>query len=424
MHALTINKPSLAIIDPGLMEAGGHHAGLASMLLDDLEQGKGEPLLFVCHQQVDKRLLARIENLQLPVAPLFSANFYQVCQPLESLPDYDHLIAPLAQEYAHAFKITNEGTADRSVILCPCVSWQHALAMNVGLALFKRNNENNQSCVIAVCAMFNPGLTDNGITIDGSVARFNQLAFSWLDNHSEVTLFASDEELSCAYQHLLNRPLPLPIHPCYLMNWQQFSAELQQVNREENRVILYTGDAKLNKGFLLLPKLVTSNLRHHPHTTWVIQFTQNWPLPELEQAILELENIAAGTPQVELVKGYWQPTEMMRQFARASAILLPYSSSAYLYKSSGVLWLAAFSKLKILLTEQSWLSREAERLGLNWQLTESSILPLVANDESQDSSDGVIYKNKLYRDIWDWLGELTPSLFRGTNWDEKARGLQ
>ena len=66
---------SVFVIDPGMMEAGGHHAALLETLIHS-ESG-GAKVCVLTHQQLDNDLEIKAKNNSIQVNRFFSTNFYQ-----------------------------------------------------------------------------------------------------------------------------------------------------------------------------------------------------------------------------------------------------------------------------------------------------------------------------------------------------------
>lgn len=399
---------NVVVVDPGLMELGGHHAGLASSLADDIESGKKARLTFISHVELDRRLINRFKQSNIRLFTHFKTNFYDVMTASSSLSKLDKPIAYLAKEYESAFQLVSAMGAVGCVVLIPCIAWQHAIALNIAMIRLKANLGKQQALnfKIAACAMFNPGVSADYSVLDDALYFNNQLAFSWLKKHKECLVYASDFELSSVFHFLLRQDTAFPVHPSYLVNWSEFRTVIKQAKRDPNCIILYSGDAKKEKGFCELPNVISACLKSYPEKRLIVQYTVNWPMSELDSTIAELEKLSKAHSQICLHKDYWEVDTLLRYFAEASAIALLYNTSAYQNKSSGMLWLAAFAGLDVWVVGESWLTREAKRLGSEVYIFNVSSHVVKLTQLSQRCSLPSSYAETLFDDTWNWLETL------------------
>mgnify|MGYP007000236403 CR=1 len=66
----------IVVIDPGMMEAGGHHAALLSTLAsyDDVDK---QNVMLVTHKKLAMPLIAQAEEQKIRVVRHFESNFYE-----------------------------------------------------------------------------------------------------------------------------------------------------------------------------------------------------------------------------------------------------------------------------------------------------------------------------------------------------------
>lgn len=393
----------LQVIDPGLMELGGHHAGFATTLkylLNEHYANQPASVTVYTHQAIDKRLERKLThevsaNTQnISINGVFKTNFYQLFEKQNTIADANVFISKLACEYfatlsaiyeGYDSQLELKGTIANVVFFYPCLSWEHANALTIALSMLdaslhnKENTSNLASRLNAqhvICAMYNPGLNHKGLTIDVShrVKFFH--GFQKLVKHPSVRLFASDKELACQYQQLLNLSASVPIHPCYLHDWGQLpnGKRLHADEGEVPKVLLYNGDAKLNKGISLLPGIIetlqeqNSNVIGQLSLELTVQYTLSWQYPEIADALKKLQQQSEEYKNLTLCKQFWSQTELIEHIISASIVLLPYSAKAYSDKSSGFLWLCGALNKPVVILGESWLSREAERLGIHYTI--------------------------------------------------------
>src|SRR3546814_7420716 len=96
--------------------------------------------------------------------------------------------------------------------------------------------------------MYSPGVDGVGGTIDVQRRLNFRLAFAGLARLPGVELHASCGEYAAAYAALLDHARPLPVHPCFLGDWRKRPA--RRTGGGEDRILLYVGEVKQEKGFL------------------------------------------------------------------------------------------------------------------------------------------------------------------------------
>lgn len=325
-------RATIAVIDPGLMELGGHHAALLHTLASD---SIAPSIHYYCHQAVDKRLIELAVKTNSHITPCFKSNFYGVMDD-DSADNFAAgyaNIATLSNEYAHALTLA-EGA---SVVFLPCLSWQHLLAFAQA-----RTTSRNKAKIKA-CLMFPPGVNHRGELRDGHLATQYKLAIQ-LALKANIELFVSDTALQQGFEALLGKQLPL--HPSYLANWQQLPKGKPQAKNH----LLYFGDAKVEKGFNRLPSIARSVLSDSdPTLSAHIQFNQNWDLPEIDEAKKALEKLVETDQRLTISTDYLGTQQLALLLANASHVYQLYKSSDYLNKSSGLdWWIKFYSHLEVL----------------------------------------------------------------------------
>ena len=379
---------SVFVIDPGMMEAGGHHAAL----LETLIHSKSDDTLVsvLTHKQLDNDLENKAKKSGIQVHRIFSTNFYQHYEDSLNLHlgGMQHYIRLLAWEYTCALKLAAEFDSENEVVcFYPCLNWEHASAISLALTM----NSDQHKFTHKVCCMFKP------LEIDQQSKFLYKYAFGQLAKHSKVKLFASDWETR-GYYYQLGVTIE-GIHPCYLLPWQQLDV-IQTKTNSVPHLLLYMGDAKENKGFLLLPSLVKLLLANY-NVLLTVQYTLAWDCPKLADAITQLDELATEYKQLQLVTQFWSMTEVVRCMNETDLILCTYDTQVYQNKSSGLAWLASYFNVPVILRSECWLRREFERLGLPCLINSS----LTLKELPQAAQGDRYYRESLYADLLTWLTE-------------------
>jgi hypothetical protein len=383
---------SVFVIDPGMMEAGGHHAALLSTLIATESIVDTEITIFG-HMALDKLLAQQAIDHGITVKCHFSSNFYEhysdgIELKISGIQSY---IRQLAGEYYQAIqKILLHIGDNPAVCFYPCLNWEHANALSLALKLIGSDNLHISH---KVCCMFMPSKANE------TIARlYYQMAFGQLGNIPRVTLFASDSETLDYYQRL-NLAI-VGVHPCYLLPWQNFAIQPKKHNTFP-QLLLYMGDAKVDKGFLLLPSLVEDLLQAYDfQISLTIQYTLAWEYPALTEAICELNALAKKYHQLKLINEFLPTPQLIEMLNSVDTIVCTYEPSVYQTKSSGLAWLACFCNIPVVVREDCWLTREFTRLQHSFTVDASLTKFTIQTPTAKRETD---YFNCLFNELLVWL---------------------
>lgn len=105
--------------------------------------------------------------------------------------------------------------------------------------------------------------------------------------------------------------------------------------------VSYLGDAREEKGFQHLPKIISQVLSRASDVQFLIQLhlsKANESHAELRRAAEEIRKLAARTPdRVVILPGALGPQEYRDLVEKSDVVLLPYDKTAYRWRSSGIL---------------------------------------------------------------------------------------
>jgi len=391
-----------AIIDPALGRTGAHNQGFVDLLV---RQGIDASRLGIwCHASIDQSLRDRLVDSGIVVQSPFSTDFYQIIGKAGGIADHWEWIRALAEQYLHAMtQVLAAWPLDAIRVIHHTLSWEHASALSIAMRLLGARGDRLHHLVFL---MYSPGIDEAGCTFDENRRLNYRLAFHSLDTLPNVRLYASCEEYAHAYATLLGRPAPLPIHPCFIGDWRSPPRRKIVAVRGHERVLLYVGEIKQEKGFLSLPETLRRLLESSPPTRrFVVQFL-NVRNEASRKVLKALEQIAASHANVELHHGFWSDEKLHQELAACDILHLDYDAAAYAHKTSGLLWLAAWHGVPVRIPTSGWLQREARRLGLGIVSGASAAPDDVHIDES--AIDGS-YRRTLFAPFWQWLEQQDPS---------------
>ncbi|MGQ8366275.1 hypothetical protein [Glaciecola sp. 1036] len=383
----------ICIIDPGMMEAGGHHAALLNNFLVKHDQANINIHFFV-HQEIDRRFLDDAIERGFTVNKHFNQNFYEHFSndsnvSLSSIQSY---IRQLAIEYIEALKQYLSDFDSNTKIVCfyPSLNWDHACALNLALQHVKFGK---LQTIHKICCMFSQNRRSN---LKEKLQY--QISFKNLSLCSNVELYASDKE-TLDYYTSLNIPMS-GIHPCYLLPWKQIKQSETTLNTVP-RILLYLGDAKKSKGFLTLPETTLTILKQFNFSVEVIiQFTLPWENLEIDNTIEELKKISNQYSQLKIYREFWSVTKLSVIIQSVDLLCCTHCPQAYQYKSSGLVWLASYFNIPVIVKGNCWLTRELDRLESTYYINAAfkKLSISIARKSKRNN-----YFRTLFNDLIDWL---------------------
>lgn len=169
---------------------------------------------------------------------------------------------------------------------------------------------------------------------------------------------------------------------------------LEQSKDDNDRRInaTYIGDARDEKGFPLLPRLV-ADLRAAGYTEGDIKFTFqsnfNVPAGEIGSRIAKAELAVESPKQVSLVDGPFESRQYTALVNKADILLVPYDSHNYYARSSGIFAEALVAGIPVVASDKSWMSQELFEFNQNYyrELIEyKKIIKTNSLDNSQNHS--------------------------------------
>ena len=262
-----------------------------------------------------------------------------------------------------------------------------------------------------VCLMYHPGvLLPFKADLQNRYFKFN-CGFKALSQRPNVALFAAEYELTQCYRTMLGNVIGT--HPCGLISQQQFE-DIQLQKKLCPQVLLYVGDAKVNKGFLALPDLLESLVEtiFDENVKFLIQYTITNNSVDLAAVDKTLKQWALKDKRIAIQDDFLTEQAMHQLWLQTTDVVFNYDEAAYRYQSSGVLWQAAAYNANIYLMTDSWLNREAKRLGCHYWYakTWSQLQTYLQNNienfhqvEMNTSDKKNEYRNNLFSDLTSWL---------------------
>lgn len=346
----------LAVLDPALGRSGAHNRGFA----EAFAHRYGASVGFWCADAIPAEARDGLAAGGATVRPLFRQDFYALYHRPGWVAEHWPWIHALATDFLAALRdVLATWPGERVRVLHHTLSWEHATALSLAIRLL---GAEGRALSHLALLMYSPGVDASGATIDVDRRRKWKLAFSALAEQPGVALHAGCGEYAQAYAALLGLPAPLPVHPCLLGDWSETD---HAARREPARVIVYLGEAKQEKGFLELPQRLAdiAGGSRDPGARFVVHCVEC--RTDAARAVMaRVREIAASDPRIEVHEGYWDDARLREQLERASAMRLDYDPAVYAHKTSGLLWLAAWHRMRVHAPKGTWLWREGLRLGV------------------------------------------------------------
>lgn len=403
----------VALIDPALGRTGAHNRGFAHLLANSRDEC-GEIGIW-CNTAIESSVYEELASCGVSVEPVFDLDFYRILQKQGGgVSDHWEWIYALARQYELAFEqVQRRWPRGTICVVHHTLSWEHASAL--ALALKLAGGAANRLQHLALL-MFSPGMDEAGHIHDLDAVSNYRLAFRSLWETPAVSLFASCSEYSRAYAKLLELPAALPVHPCFLDVWDKRPVNANP--RPHNRLLLYAGEIKQEKGFLRLPLLLDEALRKTSEETEIVLQFVAVRNQAARNVVQELEAIASSHARVRIHVGFWTEQQLREMLRSTDVLCLNYDATAYRHATSGLLWLAAWYGVAVMVPAETWLRREAIRLGVPvW--TDFDVKPTKESGKNASHHD---YFKTLFTSFPKWLRQLASSLPGATDSVQSAHG--
>lgn len=416
MNSHQDNTAQIIVFDPGLREHGGHHPAFIMSMLDcEVFRSSTFTLKVFANREFESsRIFASCDPETYEVVPFFDIDYYHYFYAPTTHLGLPGFLQRLGLQYLDALTASTtklEGRPKASqTFFFHTLGWEHASALADALYLFEKQTALKIRVVILL--MFSPYSRRGGSSYDQKVYLKFVVAFKRLASYSYVKFFACDYETSKAYEYILERKIE--VSPLPFTGYKHYSLEPKKHTKQ---IILYLGDTKATKGFLLLPTIVKQIVEagFNDNICYVIQFTLTNRTQEFVNVANQLKILSKVHKKILVYNEFWPEDILHKTLSDSSVIMFNYDDEVYQFQSSGVLWLAVRHNLKILFLSESWLSREAERLNCEYVLcNQREILnSLVSINTEQINKNGLCvniesqnhgaYGRSLFGDFSQWL---------------------
>lgn len=385
----------LVIVDPAFGISRGHHECFFQKIVNS-SFTKNYQLHYAVDKAISEEGIKQLETHNIMCNKVFDVNFYESYN--SSIFQYDEIsfkIRLLAKQFISLFYLY-KNDADNIVFLYHTLYWDHALALSLAMQVYENKESYKASSPKHLLFfMFHPGIGQGGETNNKTELFYFKMALRGLTKIKSACLFTSNAEYLVAYNRLtgkseVNHPSRFYLHPNPFAEYSKFNEiYLERIvkTRKLSQILLYMGEAKVEKGFMRLPERAEQFLQIcSKNEKVVVQFTVNPPISiSLKSVIDQLVLLAQKDTRLILHNYFWTEKELQQQLNNTSLFVLDYNVTQYKNKTSGALWLAGAWHIPILGCKDCWLAREAKRLGIIYkeisQLTDRSALMKIMNNK-------------------------------------------
>jgi len=402
----------LVIVDPAFGISRGHHEGFFQRIVNSLLT-KNYQLSYAVDKAISKDGIKQLEMHNIVCNQVFDIDFYEIYNSnVFQIDEISFRIRQLAKQFISLFLIYKN---DNVVFLYHTLYWDHALALSLAIQIY----ENKESYKVhsvkhLLFFMFHPGIDQAGETNNTRDLFYFKMALRGLTKIKSAHLFTSNAEYLVSYNRLTgksgsNYSNSFHLHPNPFSDYSRFNEiYLERIAKTSklSQILLYMGEAKVEKGFTRLPARAEQFLQVcSENEKVIIQFVIDFPInPTLKSVIDQLALLSKKDTRLILHNHFWTEKELQRQLNETSLFVLDYNATQYKNKTSGALWLAAAWHIPVLGYKDCWLAREAKRLGIIYkeinQLTDRSSLMKVLNNKLTEPSK---YAKEIAQPFDQWL---------------------
>ncbi|MCP2669712.1 hypothetical protein NHF40_02065 [Maricaulaceae bacterium EIL42A08] len=204
------------------------------------------------------------------------------------------------------------------------------------------------------------------------------------EHRLNIHFFGSGPQHAHQFSNLAG--VKIPSHPILTT----FDETLPRAEPQGDRVLLFAGDAKINKGVDKLPGVIEALCPKHPELRFMIHANPEPAWGPALEALEALKTLAGDHPNLELKLAPLPGDVFADLLGSAATVLLPYDSMEYRRKSSGVVWEAIASKSTLVVPADTWLEAECIFWGAShesYSNSEPSAMAKAVTQALQAASD-------------------------------------
>lgn len=402
----------IVFVDPSAGYRGVHNSGFLDLLATSKEHDAHYPRTLLgaaVNKRISTKWNGKLESAGVHVLPAFELDGYQLERQGRSEHNITPYVTELGAEFANLFKALRQRWPGGKIhLVYHTMSWEHVMALASAL----RGNPACQNLVHHVFLMYWPGIDADGKTTDAELKIRYKIALSNFHSSQRVKFYTSTAEYADAYRSIIGNNSSVDLHPFFLDDWQcPAKAAVPFDSKKIRKILAYSGDVRATKGFGDLPSLIETLARSFSTAEEIIIHltTGSTEIPKQFQATYQtIIKQAKKDSRIKTVHRFMSSDEMKKLIESVDLMSLNYHSEFYKNKTSGFLWLAARSGIACIVPANTWMAREAKRLGIasftfkNTRLVENvEKLPLWSPQEAS------LYRQNVLQAFGPWLEKLT-----------------
>jgi glycosyltransferase involved in cell wall biosynthesis len=333
----------LLLLDPNLDREHGHHLEW-DLAIARAAQARGEGVRIIAHRDFPSDNAAGI-----PVLPWFTFTTYGTASSDPVTGRYDDFRLFNEALAADLATLPPDTLRTGDAVLAPTLNENHLL----GYATWMKGFDAARAPLFLLHLLFPAGQGSG--PGDPLTALFYRLGLRKAEEPgAEIHLFGAGAQIARDFTAMLGRPVapyPVPLAP-------RRSGPRPAGARPA--CLLFVGDAKPDKGVLLLPALAEALAAAHPGWDFVIHANRATAWGPAATALQDLAAIAARRGNIHLHTARLDRPAYEALLESADALLCTHDPAGYAAKSSGVVWEAISLGVPLIVPRDTWLSREAE----------------------------------------------------------------
>ena len=361
----------LAILDPGFSHLGTHHESVNLGIVCGLSK-KGIQSVVFTSENLRPTVNPETSLYQMNVIPFFKT----LCYLPENVPftqrGYDALVHSFFLELESLF----ESPHMEDVNLIYLHTGYSFHLQGLGKALNNSRLKTLNRLIISLMFFPESPAHQNRLN-EEDVQEYlcYKTALNVLAEASQKSKISIDVATSCrtfqtTYQKLWSLG-PVDIHPA-INQYSRFQS-LKEPQLASDRVLLYLGAPKTDKGIEFITEICQITSEKFPETQFVIQMNLSFPgfSSEFGGLITKLRKASEISHNITLKEDYLEPDSYYSLLNSCSVITLLYQPTKYKFKTSGIFWDGLLLKKdKWLVSRDTWIADELSELQIPFQSVE------------------------------------------------------
>ena len=207
---------TIAFIDINAGYKGAHNMGFLDVLYTYMENTDIN-FSIITHSTISQNWQTKLESKRIDVIKLFTGNFYQFFNQEPPVSQVLPYIFQLSQEYIQSFQILLKKNQGIIHIIFHSMSWEHLQALSLAM-----NKLQDKRLFFHVFLMYWCGIDKNQNYQDVFLSTQYKLALTGLLRQNNMKVYTSNKEYQKSYFVLLDRRIPINLHPFFLGDWNKY----------------------------------------------------------------------------------------------------------------------------------------------------------------------------------------------------------